>query len=383
MWADVSHAERDRFSTAFEAHAAHLHDYCQSLLANREEVADAAQTTLVIAYSLLDRLQDAGLMRAWLLTLARRVCLSEDPIRRRAGYPAESEPATENLSGGQSLSMGWRSAAATLSALPDAEREVLDLVYRHYLSSADVAAVLGVPPDGASALLAGAVRSFEHAHASVDIAGTQNALVAGVRAISAIPLVELPLSILPGAISLALDPTFATSSAAVASGVGRLGPDGFPAPFRPLLRKVMWERAAARVPHPRLALIGILLLALGAAFALMASSSSGMPNPSKHIIGQSLSQDPVGGPIRRPGSVPITVLLPKKQHHEIVLPMLPPIPRPTSSPKPHPASSPSAKTPTPTPTPTSTASPTLTPSPTPTSPSPSPSSPSPTPATTP
>jgi DNA-directed RNA polymerase specialized sigma24 family protein len=373
VWADVSHAERDRFSAAFEAHAAHLHDYCGSLLAERQDVADAAQATLVIAYALLDRLHDVGRMRAWLLTLARRVCLSEKPVwSRRSGTPAADEPETEKL--GHRFSTGRHSAAATLSSLPTAEREVLDLVYRHYLSSADVAAVLGVPADGASALLREAVRSFERAHADQAIEATSNALVVGVRAISAIPLAELPTSILPGAISMALDPTLAIDSAGLAFAVGELGADGFPVPpLPPVPRKVTWERAT-RVPHPRLALLSILVLALGATIALMASSSSGMPNPGEHVIGQSLSQHPVGGLIRRPGSLPITALLPKKQHHEIVLPMLPVMlaaPRPTPSPKPHPASSPSATTPTPTP------------SPTPTSPSPTPTSPSPTPATTP
>jgi DNA-directed RNA polymerase specialized sigma24 family protein len=312
VWADVSHAERDRFSAAFEAHAAHLHDYCGSLLASRQDVADAAQATLVIAYSLLDRLQDVGQMRAWLLTLARRVCLSEKPVwSRHSGNPAEDEPETERL--GQLFSTGRRSAAMTLSGMPAAEREVLDLVYRHYLSSADVAAVLGVPPDGASALLGEAVRSFERAHSDLVIDGTSNALVAGVRAISAITLVELPPSILPGAISMALDPTFGIDSAALASAVGDLGPDGFPAaPSQPVTRQVA---CAVRVPHPRLALLSILVLALGAAVALMASSSSGVPNPGRHVIGQSLGQVPVGGLIRRPGSLPITALLPKRRSY--------------------------------------------------------------------
>src|SRR5215469_15712237 len=122
MWADVSHAEPGHFKAAFEAHTAHLHDYCRSLLGDSVAAADAAQATLVIAFSLLDRLQDTGRVRAWLLALARRQCRKPSPARsqmlaRAAGLPSlkattdELERATAN------------SASATLSALPAAERE--------------------------------------------------------------------------------------------------------------------------------------------------------------------------------------------------------------------------------------------------------------------
>jgi RNA polymerase sigma factor (sigma-70 family) len=202
--ADASQVDSDRFSAMFEAHAAHVFDYCRSLLADRLDAADAAQATLVTAYSLLDRLQDVGRQRAWLFALARRECVGEHPVRTRlpnsardpaavvrAREPnADDEPETEELRIG--IIEGHGQAGATLRALPAPEREVLDLVYRHYLSSADVGAVLGVPAERASALLAGAVKSFERAYDGTKQVGqpedATGALVTGVRVISTIPL---------------------------------------------------------------------------------------------------------------------------------------------------------------------------------------------------
>ncbi|HSR86881.1 MAG TPA: sigma-70 family RNA polymerase sigma factor [Streptosporangiaceae bacterium] len=411
MLADASHADLDRFSAVVDRHAAHLYDYCRALLADPAEAADAARATLVIAFALLDRLQDIGRVRAWLLALARRECKSADPPRSLvmlSPHPAgASGIANEPAIGEHRLRQ--LSAGATLTSLPPADREVLDLVYRHYLSSADVAAVLGVPADTASEMLAAAITSFErarlfNAYGSSAGASTQaaraeggGALVAGVRVISAIPLAALPPSVLPGALGIAGDPEFASYRDSLTSTIGDLGPDGFPRPVRDLSRKRQERRAlwcsplvrylavqkarAGLVPRGRLALVGALVAALGVALAAMASSSSGMPDSITHAIGQALGQNPAG--TSRPSArraapvLPITSLLPKKQAQGMMLPVLQPAPGPTSSHKPRPAPS-STKTPSPSPTPTS-ASPTATP----TSPSVSPTSPPPTPTNSP
>jgi hypothetical protein len=313
-----------------------------------------------------------------------------------------------------------------LNRLPASQREVLELVYRHHLSSADVAAVLGVSADRASALLADAIASFERARQSsaavssthdstadtsaadvrwhaVQRAGNSEALVAGIRVISAIPLVALPPSILDGATRIALSPEFATCRERVASVVGDLGPDGFPAPPehldsdperpQPVRQGALRQKAAllmlvpgkaSRVPRRRLVLVGALLAALGAAITVMASSSSGVP--ITRAIGQTFGQmDPLRVRTRGPTpALPITSLLPEKQHQGIVLPLLP-VPSPTASHKSHRAPPTGTPSPTPSPAPTSPGpSPTATPtSPSPTPTSPSPSSPSPTPTVTP
>jgi RNA polymerase sigma factor (sigma-70 family) len=393
--ADASQVDSDRFSAMFEAHAAHVFDYCRSLLADRLDAADATQATLVTAYSLLDRLQDVGRQRAWLFALARRECVGEHPVRTRlpnsardpaavvrAGEPnAEDEPETEELRIG--IIEGHGQAGATLRALPAPEREVLDLVYRHYLSSADVGAVLGVPAERASALLAGAVKSFERAYDGTKQVGqpedATGALVTGVRVISTIPLLGLPPAIRTGATSIVLDPELASFRQSLASGIGDLGSDGFPSQPPP---KAM-RQAAGRGPRKRLVLLGGLLLVAASAAAVMASSSSGVPNAITHAIGQALGQDHVGtqhASIRSlTPHLPITALLPKRRDPGLVLPILPASPSGNSrSPKPHPAPSkttiipsvspspwPSA-TPTPTPTPSPTPTPTPSPTPTPT-----------------
>jgi hypothetical protein len=190
-----------------------------------------------------------------------------------------------------------------------------------------------------------------------------------------------------GAGSIVLDPDFASYRDSLASSIGDLGPDGFPValpqkavPERALLRealrqKAILQRAVAmggRMPRARLVLLAALLLGSSAALAILASSSSGMSSAVTHANGQASGQDPGDtsrASTRRPMvPLPITALLPKKQDHGIILPMMPVGSPGGTARKPRRTHS---VTPSPTPTPTS-------PSPMPTSASPSPTSPSPT-----
>src|SRR5215469_2114721 len=391
MWADVSHAEPGHFKAAFEAHTAHLHDYCRSLLGDSVAAADAAQATLVIASSLLDRLRDTGRVRAWLLALARRECLSADPVRYRLPKSAPPSDWIQDDGGG---------AGAILRALPAAEREVLDLVYRHYLSSTDLAAVLGVSAEHARELLADATtRAREYVGQAPRPEGKAGALVAGVRVISTIPLLAMPASLLADATSIVLDAEFAPQRDSLTSSFADIGPDGFPAePAQPpspdpalhisAHRKARGQRAIAVIaPRRRLVMLGALLAASTAGLAVLASSSSGVPNQAAHTIGQAPGQDPAdasrASTRRATSPLPITALFPKKQDKGIILPILPAVvpARLAPSQNQHQASAPPSGTPSATPT---SPSPTPTsPSPTPTSPSPTPTSPSPTATATP
>jgi DNA-directed RNA polymerase specialized sigma24 family protein len=373
-----------RFAALFETHAAHLFDYCHSLLADRQDAANATQATLVTAYALTDRLQDASRLRAWLFSLARRECLSKHPIRATMPKPARDaapervdpapapglagtdfatadsgEPDTEEL---RLVQIG--AAAVALAGLPAAEREVLDLVYRHYVSPAELPAVLAMPADAAEALLAAAAIGFEATGLESAEESSGPAPATPVRAVSLIPLVPLPPSIRRRTASVVLDPGLASYRDSLGASAGEFEPDGFPLPEQP-----------APPPRKRLVLSSALLAALllaPAAVGATAFSIFGTPHVISHAITAILGQSPAtpsnsasssAGPTPH---LPNSAIIPPKRATGGILPVLPPVPKPHPSRKPHPSPTATSKNPTTSPSPW--------PSPSNTSPSGSPSS---------
>ena len=74
---------------------------------------------------------------------------------------AEEASAELRQSDGDPADGGW--VRAVLDALPRGDQEILDLVYRHAVSLADLPAVLAIPASGAPRMLAAARPKFEKA----------------------------------------------------------------------------------------------------------------------------------------------------------------------------------------------------------------------------
>lgn len=115
---DPSSVDLAAFAELYQAHAAHLFDYCRALLGDEAAAASATEAALITAQTVL---QDQDRMRAWLFALGRRECLS---------------------------------GPAALPALAAQPAEVADLVRRHGIRPEDVPTVLGVQADEVQALLA-------------------------------------------------------------------------------------------------------------------------------------------------------------------------------------------------------------------------------------
>jgi DNA-directed RNA polymerase specialized sigma24 family protein len=365
--------DSDRLAAMFDPHAAHLYDYCTSRLADGQEAADATQATLIMAYSLSGRLKDADRLRAWLFALARRECASEQPVRAALPNSAqdsadpvrEAEPATVEmrLADFHAREHATRHAAvAKLAALPSGEREVLDLVHRHHVSSADLPAILGLPASRAQALLAAAVENFERSEPDGELKVTD---------VSAIPLATLPSSVWRRTAAVVLDPDLASYCDSVAGSAGKLGLDGFPP------QETLSQTPPARKLVLASAVLGALLLTPATAGAVLFSYYGGSPQAISHAISRVFGPPPpapqVSGGTRPP--LPPT-LFPKKKAKGV----LPLVPGPGhTQPSPHPSGSKSNR---PSPSPTRRVSPTTSPSPSSSSPEPSPS-PTPTPTPTP
>ncbi len=382
-------ADGGRFAALFEAHAAHVYDYCYSLLGDIREASGATEAALVTAYALVDRLQDTSRLRVFLFALARRKCLGEHPAEAvssrftwdsaadRAG-PAE-RPDTEEIPRYWEGNRLERATAAELATVPAPEREVLDLVYRHSVSPAELHAILGISSDQAEALLAAAVAGFESAdRASVGPAWdfgepAAEAPAAGVAKISVVPLLALSPALWRRIVSVALHPELGSYRESLGPSLGEFGPDGFAPPEPPVVpaRKLVLKSA----------LLGALLLAPATAGAILVTVLDPPPAIS-HAISDVLGSRPSPSapassqaPTPQPTNSP---LVHKKRAQTIIIPVHPkatptsrkphPAPvtkkpsasaSPSSSPSGSPSSSPSGS-------PSSTATPTDSPTPTPT-----------------
>jgi DNA-directed RNA polymerase specialized sigma24 family protein len=163
--------ERQAFAEIFDAHAAHVFDYCFGILGDRQRAAGASQATLIAAHSLLGRLQDKSRIRAWLLALARREC--QDSPSQRAVRTSVSDrelgpeltealafvdSADDDVTDAPTSQFSMRGAgeiasvSALLAWLPASEREVLNLIYRHEISPAELPAILGLTAAAAGQL---------------------------------------------------------------------------------------------------------------------------------------------------------------------------------------------------------------------------------------
>ena len=246
----------------FDAHARHVFDYCYSLLGDRARATSATQVTLITAHSLAGRLKDAGRMRAFVLALGRRECLSggqglagtlglgaTDPGRPDDFTAAlVSVDQADEVRGADTGELALQdceaptglSLRAMLQALPGEDREILDLLYRHGVSVADLAPLLGAPVTRVPGMLAAAeskfaARASETARPAAATPATASQPPDGpvspdVRAeqLSAVPPASLPDSIWRRTARVVSDPGFPAYRETVCARAENLGPDGFP-----------------------------------------------------------------------------------------------------------------------------------------------------------
>jgi DNA-directed RNA polymerase specialized sigma24 family protein len=274
-------SDRSAFVGMFDNHAAHLYDYCLNLLGDETEAASASTVTLIAAYMLGGRMNEPGQLRAWMLALARRECLSDSPTRkepwaktarRRPGQPANGNEAS-SLSAAdtdelarieieiQPLMTGFESEMKRAVRLvprlpprsprPDPYREVLDLVHRHGISPAELPAILDISAEAAQDLLAAAPVMTSLATARAATARRRD---------PAAPLASMPGSVWRETASVVFDSEQSAYCQAVAADAGRLWAEGFPL-----------EPSATKPPSQR----KMAMTSVGLAAALLAPAALG------------------------------------------------------------------------------------------------------------
>ena len=242
------------FAEMFDAHAQHLFDYCYCLLGDRAWAASATQVTLIAAHSLGGRLKDSSRMRAWVLALGRRECLlsggqglagprqsdasgpdGADDLAAALTFVDEADDDIGDADTGEITLSDFEAATglslrAMLLALPREDWEVLDLTYRHDVSEADLAAVLGVPAGSVPGMLAAARAKFAAQGSEMARLAEADAASQDVRPdqLSALRLANLPASLWRRTARVIMDPRFRSYRDAVSAHAEHLGPDGFP-----------------------------------------------------------------------------------------------------------------------------------------------------------
>jgi RNA polymerase sigma factor (sigma-70 family) len=418
---------RTTVTQLYDRYAAHLFDYCEGILRNPVTAADALQDTLVAANAQMGKLRDPDRLRVWLYSIARRQCLSGVPRGSEIStpedffqdlpVPGDADTMEIELPDVEAEARDRQTLLIVMTALDglsDADREVLNLAFRHAIHGADLAVVLGVSGRRAAALLTGACSRFEDSSAAAVVlragwAGCQalEAIVGGWDPGSAplTPLLrkrlarhidscdtctrsrgarvfgpELLAAVLVVAPSLALRERITKTVLETGPGsyrrgaarrLGQLDDDGFPVQPKDR-RSALWGIAAAAALVV-LIVAGVLIhdfmsARTAARNRIAATVATGSPSPdpaSSSLTASRAVRNHAGraarspfpselGPSQQPGVLPVPPpgpSSPSPSPSPSPARSHKPSPSPTRSHKPSPSPSPS-RTPTPTPTPT-------------------------------
>jgi RNA polymerase sigma factor (sigma-70 family) len=148
--------DRGAFAAIYDRYADRLHDFCWSLLRDRDEAADATQDAFLVAAERLGQLRDPGRLRPWLYAVARSQALHRVRARRRVAPEAEVTDRPDTAASPERAAeqadlreLVWNAAAG----LSERDRALLDLHLRHGLEGAELGEAMGIPASHAYVLL--------------------------------------------------------------------------------------------------------------------------------------------------------------------------------------------------------------------------------------
>ena len=161
--ASIVLGDPEGLAVAYDRYSGPLFGYCQSLLRQPEDAADAVQDTFVIAASKLGRLRDPERLRAWLFAVARNECLHR--LKSRKDGPTlddlpEQPDESVDVGGEAERAESRALIRAAVAGLNDGERDVINQLW-HGLEVPEVAMVLGVSRNHAHSLFSRARNQLE------------------------------------------------------------------------------------------------------------------------------------------------------------------------------------------------------------------------------
>jgi RNA polymerase sigma-70 factor, ECF subfamily len=138
----------------YEHHATRVFGFCLKWLRSREEAEDAVQTTFLYALRGLQRGVVPTFESAWLLAIARNVCLSRTKAARRRSVETAEDPHTlANTVPAPPRSEELDELSAALNALTELQRRALLMREWQGLSYREIADELGLTQSAVETLL--------------------------------------------------------------------------------------------------------------------------------------------------------------------------------------------------------------------------------------
>ncbi|MFI6736132.1 RNA polymerase sigma factor [Nonomuraea sp. NPDC050451] len=277
----------------YDTYAESVYRYCWSLLLNADSAQVALRDTLIAAEAHAGALADPDRLRTWLYALARAECLR----RRAAAPPGPAEalakaPPPHDAADADLRVMAWNA----VQSLPVADREALELTYRHSLPAPELAQVLGtrqVEPvlEGARERLRDAItaeilalkgpydcpqraailtgfsgeltqemreRLVRHLRRCETCAPHRTREVSPAKVLGLLPQQTLPDALRLRVMSCFVDPELLPYRRYVARRTGNLGAAGFPVPADKNVRG--WHKALAGAVAAVAAVVAIALI---------------------------------------------------------------------------------------------------------------------------
>ncbi|MFP5317299.1 MAG: sigma-70 family RNA polymerase sigma factor [Acidimicrobiia bacterium] len=148
--------DREALAAIYDRYADRLHDFCFSILRDRQEAADAFHDAFVAAAQRLDQLRDPSRLRPWLFAIARHEAFRRARARSRQVPTEEFEDMkAEGADEGRAVDQGEaaRLVWAAAAGLSERDRALLDLNVRHGLDGQELADAVGVDVSHAYVLL--------------------------------------------------------------------------------------------------------------------------------------------------------------------------------------------------------------------------------------
>ncbi|MER6580776.1 sigma factor-like helix-turn-helix DNA-binding protein [Nonomuraea sp. NPDC001023] len=166
--AALRRADTDAPAALYDSYGERLYDYALTLIGDRDSAGDAVHDALVTAQGCVDRLKEAGRLRAWVYALTRFQVRARMAHR---GTPAGGLPQAPGEPDSELAGL----VRETLGELSGNEREIVLLSLRHGLTPVEVASVLGLTSRQAATRLGRARDQLENAAAAVVLAKTGRA----------------------------------------------------------------------------------------------------------------------------------------------------------------------------------------------------------------
>jgi RNA polymerase sigma-70 factor (ECF subfamily) len=145
----IAAGDKNAMQTLFSRHSARVFRFLQRIVDNAATAEDLVSETFVEVWRRAGRFEGRSKASTWLLGVARHKALSSLRQRRFDQLDEGTAALVPDPSDDPEMRLQRQSSAAVLrdclQQLPPAQRELLDLIYYHEQSLADVAQILGVP----------------------------------------------------------------------------------------------------------------------------------------------------------------------------------------------------------------------------------------------